>query len=68
MEAKGAYESVGVPLLKSSGKSCPSVNFWEADVTDLDAHDWTCGDVVFAKCGVDIGHFVALFTPGGWSD
>ena len=48
-DAKAAYEDVGVPLLASLGRTGPAVDFYEADVTDLGAHDWSGGDVVFAN-------------------
>ncbi|EGB12857.1 hypothetical protein AURANDRAFT_60969 [Aureococcus anophagefferens] len=48
-DAKAAYEEVGVPLLASLGRTGPAVDFYEADVTDLGAHDWSGGDVVFAN-------------------
>ncbi|KAK7249174.1 histone methyltransferase [Aureococcus anophagefferens] len=48
-DAKAAYEEVGVPLLASLGRTGPAVDFYEADATDLGAHDWSGGDVVFAN-------------------
>ena len=56
LDAKATYEAVGAPLLEAQRGAggaerapAPAVDFFEADVTDLAAHDWSHADVVFTN-------------------